>query len=284
MNTKSVILLFLLFIFSSSLYSQFTGTSSKWKSPFFTVEVAGSYDAPIQGSNGSIGDFFKFKNYGTSLGWGAQFNFKFGLGDKGIFRPYVTLGYAQLQGSNDKWAFIDSNEIAHGYPLKGTLLYDSTAGTSKIILRNPYIGIGFEFAYTELDKKKRSFIPFLGFEMVLNVITGIYTQTPIKVPPPNVSYSGLYVPFTIKSDVRVGIGVSLGADWRLTKAFGLVFGTKYKLANLIGKKSDFLQEENKMNLNDAGAQGLNQYLSTDRNIGYFEFYLGASFFIGKSKK
>jgi len=281
---KRVTMLFLLVLITSSVHSQINYTSTKWKSPFFTVEAAGSYNLPIQESSGTIGDFFKFKNYGTSLGWGAQFNFKFGLGDKGIFRPYVTLGYSQLQGSNDKWAYIDSNEIAHGYPLRGTQLYDSTPGTSKIILRNPYIGLGFEFAWTDIDKKKRSIIPFLGFEMVLNVITGIYSQTPLNVPPPNSQFSGLYVPYTIKSDVRVGIGVSLGADWRLTKSFGLAFGTKYKLANLIGKKSDFLQEENKMNLNDAGAQSLNNYLNKDRNIGYFEFYLGASFFVGKTKK
>ena len=280
---KRFTILFLLVIFTSSLHSQINYTSSKWKAPFFTIEAAGSYDLPIQDASGNVGDFFKFKNYGTSLGWGAQFNLKFGLGDKGIFRPYITLGYAQLEGRDDNFAFIDSNEIAYGYPLKGTQLYDSTAGSSKIIMRNPYIGLGFEFAWTDIDKKKRSIIPFFGFEMLMNVLTGVYRQTPLKAAGhPN--FDNLPVTYTIKTGIRVGIGVSLGADWRLTKGFGITFGTKYKFANLMGKSSDFLLEENKMNILDEGAQSLNNNLNTSRNIGYFEFYLGASFFVGKTKK
>jgi len=39
-----------------------------------------------------------------------------------------------------------------------------------------------------------------------------------------------------------------------------------------------------MNLLDAGAQNLNNYLANDRNIGYVEIYLGASFYVGKSNK
>jgi opacity protein-like surface antigen len=274
---------FFLFLFTSNLFSQVKYTTSKWKSPILTIEVAGSYDLPIQESKGNVGDFFKFQNYGTSLGWGAQFNFKFGLGPQGQFRPYLTLGYAQLEGRDDNYAFIDSNRIAHGYPLKGSLLYDSTPGSSKIIIRNPYIGVGFEYALTTADRKKRSIIPFVGLEFLLDIVTGIYRQTP-DVAKGNPEFNNLPVPFTIKSDVRMGLGAGIGADWRFTNIFGITFGLKYKIANLIGKKSDYLQEENKMNLLDEGVQDLNVNLTQDRNIAYMEFYLGASFFIGKTKK
>lgn len=273
---KVTFLFFLLLVFSYSSFSQ------NWKSPFFTVEAAVSYDLPLQDARGNVGDFFTFQNYGTSLGWGAQFNCKFGLGPQGQYRPYITLGYAQLEGRDNNLAYIDSNEIAHGYPLKGSAVYNSTPGTSKIIIRDPYVGMGFEYAFTKIDKKKRRIIPFVGIEFVLNVLTGVYRQSANTSANPYTQ--GIPLNATIKSDIRVGLGGGIGADWRFTKGFGITFGFKYKIANLMGKKSEWLYEENKMNLLDKTATDLNTNLSKDRNIGYMEFYLGACFFVGKTKK
>lgn len=255
--------------------------SKKWRSPFITIDCIGSFNLPIQEARGRVGDFFSFKNYGTSVGFGAQFNIKFGLGPKGHFRPYITLGYSQLQGSDNSTAWIDSNWIRSGYPLPGSLLYNSIAGTSRIILRNPFIGAGFEVAFVEVEKKKRQFIPFIGVEFLMNFITGMYRQKPTetKGPAPNIETA-----HTIKLDFRMGIGAGLGANIRFTSGFGIVFGAKYKFANLIGKTSDFLFEENKMNLLDQANISLNTNLSKARNIGFIEFYLGVSFFAGKTKK
>ena len=150
-----------------------------------------------------------------------------------------------------------------------------------MIIRNPYFGAGFEYAFTLADRKKRMWIPFIGAEFLINVITGIYRQTPVNAVNP--SLSALEVPFTIKSDVRFGIGAGAGLNVRLGKTAGLVFGVKYKLANLIGKKSELLHEVNKMNLLDAAASDFNTNLSKNRNIGYMELYLGATIFMGKSK-
>ena len=257
-------------------------SGSKWKSPFFTIEVAGSYNPPIQDAHGEVADFFKFKDYGTSIGWGAQFNFKFGLGPKAQYRPYITLGYSQLYGSDDKNAYIETNWINNGYPLKGSAVFGTNPlpGESATILRIPYAGLGFEYAFTEADPKKRQFIPFVGTEFYLSVITGKYRQTsPIAPYTP-----GAETPFLIKADVRFGIGAGAGMDIRFTKGFGIVFGFKYKLSNLIGKTADFLKEENKMNLLDGYDTDLNTNLKESRNIGFMELYLGASFFVGKSKK
>src|SRR5438552_2035340 len=109
-------LVLLSFLFSANSDSQVKTTSSKWKSPTLSIDIIGSFDVPIQEARGNIGDFFTYKNYGTSVGFGAQFNFKFGLGRYGQYRPYITLGYAQLENTDNNVAYIDSNEIAHGYP------------------------------------------------------------------------------------------------------------------------------------------------------------------------
>jgi hypothetical protein len=232
-------------------------------------------------ARGDVGDFFAYKNYGTSIGWGGQFNFKFGVGDKGQYRPYISLGYAQLQGSDDKTAFIDSNRISKGYPPKGSALYNSTPGKSNMILRIPYVGVGFEYAFVEANKK-RTVIPFINFGFNVNIVTGMYRQTPdvAKVP----LFSGMEVPFTIKTDVRVGLSVGAGSDFKLTKSFGLALGTKFHYANMFAQSSGYLNEENKMNILDKGDSELNTNLRSNRSIGFMEFYLGVSFFIGKSKK
>jgi hypothetical protein len=122
--------------------------------------------------------------------------------------------------------------------------------------------------------------PFFGVEFLMSVITGVYRQTSDNVPIDR----GIETAFTMKSDVRLGIGGSIGATVRFGKYAGISFGGKYKLYNLIGKKSDFLKEENKFNLLDKAATDLNASLSKDRNIGVLEFYLGATIFLGKTKK
>jgi hypothetical protein len=281
----TVLFLLLSFTVFNSLDAQVKTTSRNWKSPTFTIEIAPNFTLPIQEAKGnSIGEFFQFKNYGTKLGFGASFNFKFGLGAQGQYRPYLTLGYTQLQGKDDGNIFIDSNIIANIYPLNGNrITYNPNSvksGKSEIFLRMPYIGAGFEYAVTTVDKKKRMWYPFFGVEFLASVITGVYRQTSSNVPVA----PGVETAFTIKSDLRIGIGAGLGATVRFGKSAGIVFGAKYKLFNLIGKKSDQSNEENKLNLLDKSAVDLNNNLAKDRNIGAIEFYLGASIFLGKSKK
>lgn len=279
---KFTVLALLIFIvgISSSQVKKSTG----WKSPTFTIDILGSYVLPLQEAKGNnIGEFFTFKNFGTKYGWGAQFNLKFGLGKQGQYRPYLTLGYSQLQNKDDATAYIKENIIKNGYPDPDKQSIPATGpGNSEIFLRIPYIGAGFEYAATAVDKKKRMWYPFFGVEFLMSVITGVYRQTSDQAP--SINSPGVETGYTIKSDVRIGLGGGIGATIRLGKSAGISFGGKYKLFNLIGKKSDFLKEENKMNLLDKSATDIHTQLSKDRNIGVLEFYLGATIFLGKTKK
>jgi len=278
---KFSVLILLVFIIGVS--NSQVKKSIGWKSPTFTVDILGLYSLPMQETKGSnIGEFFSFKNYGTKIGWGGQFNLKFGVGPQGQYRPYLSLGYSQFQNSDDATAYLDTNRINSGYPYKESATANPTPGKSEMFLRIPYIGAGFEYAVTGIDKKKRAWYPFFGVEFLMSVITGTYRQTPTNTPTGQ--FAGQEVSYTIKSDVRVGIGGGIGATIRFGKTAGISFGGKYKLFNLIGKKSDYLLEENKMNLLDKAATDLNTNLSNDRNIGTLEFYLGATIFLGKTKK
>ncbi len=280
---KITFVLLLLSVFAvNSLNAQVKTKSKNWKSPTFTIDIVGSYALPLQESKGeSIGEFFTFKNYGMKWGWGGGFNLKFGLGPQGQYRPFVTLGYTQLQNKDDNTAFIAANVINGVYPDPNSTP-TSGPGSSEIFLRMPYFGAGFEYAVTGVDKKKRMWYPFFGVEFLMSVIAGTYRQISTTAAPEN--SPNVETAFTVKSDVRLGFGGGLGATIRFGKYAGITFGGKYKLANLIGKKSDPLQEQNKMNLLDKAAADLNANLSKDRNIGFMEFYLGATIFLGKTKK
>lgn len=285
-TVKFTVLLVLVSFFAlQSVNSQVKVKSTKWKSPTFTIDIAPVFALPLQEAKGNnIGEFFQFKNYGTKIGWGAAFNLKFGLGPQGQYRPFVTLGYTQMQAKDDANIYVSANNWQNGYPLSGNnITYDPNniqSGKSEIFLRMPYIGAGFEYAVTNADKKKRMWYPFFGVEFLASVITGVYRQTSDNVPVA----AGIETAFTMKSDLRIGIGGGLGATIRFGKSAGITIGGKYKLYNLIGKKSDQLNEENKMNLLDKKAADLNSYLSKDRNIGAIELYIGATIFLGRTKK
>jgi hypothetical protein len=283
MKISLLLTLMMLFVFALPARSQIKKTSSSWKSPTFTIDIAPNYSLPMHEAKGdNIGEFFSFKNYGTKIGWGTSFNFKFCVGPYGQYRPYVSLGYTQMQASDDNTAYIGDNIIKGGYPYRDDSIPTPASGNSEMFLRIPYIAAGFEYAFTNIDRKKRMWYPHIGVEMLLSVITGTYRQTSPDAPPDNAP--GAETGFTIKTDVRIGIGAGLGATVRFGKRMGITFGGKYKLFNLIGKKSDFLMEENKMNLLDKSAADLNSNLSKDRSIGSIELYLGATIFLGKTKK
>jgi hypothetical protein len=124
--TKFTILFLLLsFCAFNTLDAQVKTKSKNWKSPTFTIDIAGGVAVPLQETKGNnIGEFFTFKNYGTKIGFNGGFNLKFGLGPQGQYRPYVTLGYTQMQNSDDQNSYIDDNYINNGYPLQNNQFYD----------------------------------------------------------------------------------------------------------------------------------------------------------------
>ena len=86
--------------------------------------------------------------------------------------------------------------------------------------------------------------------------------------------------FNINSTSRVGIGISAGADYRISQNLGFVLGIKYKFDNLFGKQSEKTTEKNTLNLLDKASENLNSNLNKSRNIEYFEIYLGFVVFAG----
>ena len=271
------LLLFILtagiFLITKNSEAQEPENGIKFKAPRFILELSGSYNEPAGSSKGNVEDFFKFTNYGATYGLGFHLNIKYGANKKGSLYPYINLGFTQLQNDDNEKAYIDSNVISGGYPLPGNEQYKTTPGQSLVILRTFYAGAGLQYVFTPKSK----FITFAGAEVNYCSIWGYYVQTPYLVVG---SSPRLQTTFKINSAARVGIGISAGADYRISKSLGFVLGAKYKIDNLFGKKSERSTEKNALNLLDKASENLNSNLNKSRNIEYFEFYLGFVIFAG----
>ena len=270
------------------LTSEFNYSSSQtiikktFAPPRFIIELAGSFNVPVGSTRGEIIDFFNFKNYGLVHGIGFHFNLKYAADKKGSLFPFITAGFLQLQNDDRQRTYIDSNIIANGYPLPGNATYQGNiGGLSLLVIRDIYAGIGLQY----ILNTKNKFLPYAGFEINYHRLWGFYQQTPNAVvgnEPAQIRT------FKINSDSRFGAGIDIGADYRIAQNLGFVFGAQYKIANLLGKKSESTKpasqnpgDLNTMNLLDKAAPELNSNLSQDRSINYFQFYIGFTVFAGK---
>ena len=268
------------FVFTNETPSQNRVPKTSYSPPGFVFELTGSYDVPVGDARGELRDFFTFKNYGLVYGIGFQLDIKYAAGKKGNLYPYFSAGFCQLQNDDFEHSYIDSNIISYGYPLPGNLTYNNTNGLSILGIRIIDLSLGLQYYFTS----KHSLLPFAGFEVNYNYIWGFYEQTPITVPGNAGSHATM---FEINPASRVGIGIGTGMNYRISNHLGFVFGMKYKIANLFGKKSDKTQsssinpaDKNKMNLMDKSAPELNSNINTSRNISYLQFYIGFTVFAG----
>ena len=272
----------LLVCISSSLnvFSQSDQISYKWKAPLLTFDITGFFDIPVgaargNGSstavtNGNVSEFFKFNNYGTGLGVGFKIDSKIAVNKKRNFLVYLSLGFEQIQG-DDTLVYISPNTL-NGYPLSGSNTYGTYtgSGTSRIVIRNLYAGLGLEFVYK--PDKPISF--FIGSDFNLDYLYGFYMELP------NITNSYTY--YSINGAVRFGLNFNTGLQMRITNNIGFLLGFKYHITNLFNKSSS-ATNNNSMNLLDAAAPNLNSNLNKDRLISIFQPYLGFSLSFGFKK-
>ena len=223
--TKFTFLLLLVSLFLvNSVQSQVKTTSKKyWKrQPAFIVEWNFSYSQPLPNMSGEMGEQFTFKNYGVKSGFGSQVYLKLVTDKKGKLRPYINIGYDLFLNSDNNNAYIPAN-ILNTWPSDSSIR--SVGGKSKMFLHNFSAAVGFEYAFVN----KTKWTPYTNFDFGINMIFGTYRQTP--------NTDGIEVSYTYKQAARLGIGLGAGVNGRLTKAFGIAIGVKYRMPNLLLKDS-----------------------------------------------
>jgi hypothetical protein len=251
------------------------------KKPLITIETSGSFELPImdlKATNG-IGGFYKFTDYGASLGFGTALNVKCAVlnAKRTQLRTYLTIGYSQFVNDESKaTVYSESGWVHPGYPHINPVTgqqYEparDAAGISNMRINIPYLAVGCELGvYT--DSRYRSSFNF-GLDYVMSVIFGKYYQT----------INGQQETFTtLNSNFRSGIGLNTSYSYKFSDVVGFHVGTRFVLPNLFGKASEMSDGDAAVYLLDKGATSLNPNLSSDRTMGYFKFYGGLSLFIGK---
>ncbi|RPI17083.1 MAG: hypothetical protein EHM58_10640 [Ignavibacteriae bacterium] len=215
-----------------------------------------------------MSDYFKFENFGAANGVGFFLNIKYNTNKTSSFIPYVTIGYAQIQNDDNETAYIDSNNITT-YPLPGSLVYNKTAGSSLLVYRDFFAGIGVQYS----SSTRNIIIPYAGIELNYHNIWGSYIQKPYEPAGQN---TGGEKTFKIKPVSRFGAAVDGGLNYRLSEYLGFVFGAKFHIANLFGKSSERLDSSGNYQIAflDKESADLNSNLNKSRNFAYFSFYVG----------
>ncbi len=278
---RKITLLFIVAFFITGIaYSQQVLTSAN-KKPFMTIETSGSLEIPImdlKASNG-IGGFYRFTDYGASIGYGSALNFKFAVytAKRTQLRTYLTLGYSHFANDDGKaTVYSEAGWVHPGYPhinpVTGQLYQPArdTVGISNMRMNIPYIALGCELGvYT--DKRNRSSFNF-GLDYVFSVIFGKYYQT---INGQQETYT------TLNANLRTGLGLNTTYSYKFSDVVGFHVGTRFVIPNLFGKGAELSDGDAAVYLLDKGNQATNPNLSSNRTLGYFKFFGGLSLFIGK---
>ena len=248
------------------------------KKPFVVIDVNGSMDlAALNLHGGDLREFWGFGNYGQNIGYGGEIKFKISALTKKMtqLRPYLAIGYSHFTRDANQ-VYVVTKNLPAKWPsvgFSGTGKYTSVSsapGSGTFRMNMPYAALGTELTvYT--DTKNLSSFNF-GLDFNMTIIAGMYHEY----------YSdGSYESYGLQSNTRFGIGGNVIYNYRLSKAFGLNIGSKFQFVNLIGKSSElYLEKNNNFYLLDEANTSLSPLLSDSREIGFFKFFGGVSFYIG----
>ncbi len=273
---KFTLTILLLIFVTGFAYSQQVLTSAN-KKPLITIETSGSFDLPLMdlaASNG-LGGFWRFTDYGASLGFGSALNIKFAVynAKRTQLRTYITFGYSHFVNDDSK-AYNTGNGSLSGqvnppYPY-GYAAARDTAGISNMRINIPYLALGLELGvYT--DSRNRSSFNF-GLDYNFSVTTGRYYQT----------VSGADETFTtLQGNLRTGLGLNASYSYKFSEVVGFHVGTRFMIPNLFGKQSEMTDENAYSYLLDRGNTALNPNLTGNRTLGFLKFFGGLSLFLGK---
>lgn len=277
-NTLSCFLILVLMFISTDLATAQLKLKISKKKPLVMIDVNGSMDvAALNLHGGDLGEFWGFGNYGQSIGYGCEIKGKIAVMSKRMtqLRPYLALGYSHFTRDANK-VYVTTKTLPAGWPgvgLSGSGQYTSVSsapGSGTFRMNIPYIALGTEFAvYT--DRKNLSSFNF-GLDFNMSIITGKYYEY----------YSdGTSNDYGLQANTRFGIGGNAIYNYRFTKAFGVNVGVRFQFANLIGKDTEvYTAKNNNFYLLDAANTSLSPLLTDSRNIGFFKFFGGVSFYIG----
>jgi len=220
--------------------------------PKFTLYVTAGYSQPMGDFNNGFG-----LHDTVPSSWPYMMRSGYNIG--------VTGKYAVNKDRNIKIVLgLNYNGFKNWGDLEVTTDNGSGFTSTDIVQFRPKVAVlelslGGEYSF----KPKETFNPFVGLDFTTNFFSGSFQSNP----------SSNFQRSQLKAETRFGLNIGGGVDYMISKYVGTVLGVKYSFANLIGKGAESDVESYQVALND-GSNG-NQ---DARNISYFQFYAGVSFF------
>ncbi len=268
---KLIPALIVLVFISSNLYSQTEIITSKYTKPFFSIDADFGYALPLFDLSGSsIKEFYDLKSYSTSAGYTGNLKFGFTVANFKWtqLRVKLTLGYSRFMGTdNVAYSF---PKVTPGWPTT-TYPLVQTSGESTINIHHPMTAVGMDYVVFT-DSKRTSLFTF-GGDLTL---TGMFG----KITDQRSGYGEEYN--NITSAVRFGFGINTVYTFRPASWMGINTGIRFQMSNLLGKTSAAVTEDRDIPFNDGEDLSINPNLKS-RNIGYFGFFGGVSFYMGGKK-
>lgn len=265
MNKKRLLLIIVLLVFSSQIFTQdekktitskdtsynsiattrIVNMLKKGKAPRVTLQLSFNYNighldlAANENTSFRKDDFVNGANFGTRYGFGLNLTGKISLHKAGNVRLNITGGFNRFL----------SNFVISESP-EGKVAYNVFSG-----------GIGIENSFTPAKKFK----PYVGLEFTASLINGKAV----------LSSDSSDFNLKIKNSLRFGLNFNFGFEYAFNNNVGLNIGYKLTHANIIGKESKVSSIETETYLND------NKIL-TGETIAYagWKQFLYSSFFAG----
>jgi hypothetical protein len=273
---KIIIALFILFLCGETVLSQELIPPKKNKN-YFEIDVSGGFCLPVMDLRGGdgIAGFWNFYNYGMSSGIGTTVTTKMSVYTTKMtqLKIYLLLGYSHF--STEDNAAYQVGVSQYGWPTKTgssgqPFVPVATNGTSYLRLNMPNIAFGLEYSVFT-DRNCKSAFNF-GGDLSVNDITGRAYET---VGVTGETYN------TIAASLRFGFGVNVLYSYKFDNYVGFHVGTRFTMPNMFGKSSEITDDPGYISLLDKENSVLNPLLGSGRTMGYFNFFGGMSFYIGK---
>lgn len=260
------------------LNAQEVKTPPKKTKPLVEININSSYNYALFDlrGNGSLKDFWNFKNYGVGSGFGTNAEVKLSVFTTKMaqLKVHMMVGYSHFSNEDSKAYSVGWVDL--GWPYKsnpnssipfGPL---DTTGTSYLRINMPNLGFGLECAvFTDRDNKS-SFN--FGADFLWTMITGRVYET---IQNTKESYN------TINPSLRFGVGINIMYSYRFEEWVGFNIGTRFALPNLLGKSSEMTDQAGYISLLDDSNNALNPRLTTKRTMGFFQLFGGVAFYLGR---
>lgn len=216
--------------------------------PRLTLHAYGGYSIPLPKLRGDISQTVNYNDYGMKYGYNFGVDGKFTVEKSSRIKVTASVNY-NLFRNNDVFTEINGNQ------------------TRKMNILTAGIGVEYSFL------PKNNLNPFLGVEFTGNFFSGSLI---------NQIGDTVHTELNQKAESRYGLVINAGIDVISSKQIGIVAGVRYNMANLFGKDSASVSQDEyalwdkRLDVNGTSVDA--------KNIQYLQLYAGVSFYLMQPKK